>query len=171
MNQKHLLRFIKKTYRVDSERVVHVLKGKEVTMKELFESLNLHPYDLTVDSLDVHAVGITQHFMHVPQGLLTQTWEEYEKNNILTVICSAQYAVVMWSNFKPSKSTGYILSCFDSILSTPNCLQELLFVMTAKLFTDIPCSTSCRADKPSSVLINSMPSTTLWVPVSCVTFI
>lgn len=57
MNQKHLLRFIKKSYRVDAERVVHNLKGKEVTMKELFQSLNLHPYDLTVDSLDVHAVG------------------------------------------------------------------------------------------------------------------
>lgn len=56
MNQKHLLRFIKKSYRVDADRVVHNLKGKEVTLKELFESLNLHPYDLTVDSLDVHAV-------------------------------------------------------------------------------------------------------------------
>ncbi|XP_061656584.1 AMP deaminase 1 [Syngnathoides biaculeatus] len=55
MNQKHLLRFIKKSYRVDADRVVHNLKDKEVTMKELFESLNLHPYDLTVDSLDVHA--------------------------------------------------------------------------------------------------------------------
>lgn len=55
MNQKHLLRFIKKSYRVDADRVVHNLKGKEVTMKELFESLHLHPYDLTVDSLDVHA--------------------------------------------------------------------------------------------------------------------
>lgn len=56
MNQKHLLRFIKKTYRVDAERVVHKLQGREVTMKELFETLHLHPYDLTVDSLDVHAV-------------------------------------------------------------------------------------------------------------------
>lgn len=56
MNQKHLLRFIKKSYRVDANRVVHKLKDREVTMKELFESLNLHPYDLTVDSLDVHAV-------------------------------------------------------------------------------------------------------------------
>lgn len=56
MNQKHLLRFIKKTYRVDAERVVHKLQGREVTMKELFQTLHLHPYDLTVDSLDVHAV-------------------------------------------------------------------------------------------------------------------
>lgn len=77
MNQKHLLRFIKRSYRVDADRVVHVLKGKEVTMKELFASLNLHPYDLTVDSLDVHAVGITQHIMQILPCLLTQTWEEY----------------------------------------------------------------------------------------------
>ncbi|XP_068452964.1 AMP deaminase 1 [Clinocottus analis] len=55
MNQKHLLRFIKRSYRVDASRIVHKLNGKEVTMKELFESLHLHPYDLTVDSLDVHA--------------------------------------------------------------------------------------------------------------------
>ncbi|XP_062397439.1 AMP deaminase 1 [Sardina pilchardus] len=55
MNQKHLLRFIKKSYREDCDRVVHKLKGKEVTMKELFEYLKMHPYDLTVDSLDVHA--------------------------------------------------------------------------------------------------------------------
>ncbi|XP_069489503.1 AMP deaminase 1-like [Ambystoma mexicanum] len=55
MNQKHLLRFIKKTYRTDSERVVCSSKGKTATLKEVFAQLNLHPYDLTVDSLDVHA--------------------------------------------------------------------------------------------------------------------
>ncbi|XP_073176305.1 AMP deaminase 1 isoform X3 [Lepidochelys kempii] len=55
MNQKHLLHFIKKSYRVDAERVVYDAKGKKLTLKELFQQLNLHPYDLTVDSLDVHA--------------------------------------------------------------------------------------------------------------------
>uniref|UniRef100_A0A8C5LKA9 AMP deaminase n=1 Tax=Leptobrachium leishanense TaxID=445787 RepID=A0A8C5LKA9_9ANUR len=55
MNQKHLLRFIKKSYRVDSERVVYNSKGTKLTLKGLFEKLKLHPYDLTVDSLDVHA--------------------------------------------------------------------------------------------------------------------
>ncbi|XP_075706839.1 AMP deaminase 1 isoform X2 [Rhinoderma darwinii] len=55
MNQKHLLRFIKKSYRVDSERVVYNAKDKEFTLKQVFEKLKLHPYDLTVDSLDVHA--------------------------------------------------------------------------------------------------------------------
>ncbi|XP_039605325.1 AMP deaminase 1 isoform X1 [Polypterus senegalus] len=55
MNQKHLLRFIKKSYRVDAERVVQEVKGKKLTLKDVFDSLKLHPYDLTVDSLDVHA--------------------------------------------------------------------------------------------------------------------
>ncbi|CAJ0940413.1 unnamed protein product [Ranitomeya imitator] len=55
MNQKHLLRFIKKSYRVDKERVVYNAKGKQMTLKQVFEKLKLHPYDLTVDSLDVHA--------------------------------------------------------------------------------------------------------------------
>lgn len=57
MNQKHLLRFIKKSYCVDADRVVYNAKGKQLTLKQLFQQLNLHPYDLTVDSLDVHAVS------------------------------------------------------------------------------------------------------------------
>ncbi|XP_054837636.1 AMP deaminase 1 isoform X1 [Eublepharis macularius] len=55
MNQKHLLRFIKKSYRIDAERVVYKSKEKTLTLKQLFDQLKLHPYDLTVDSLDVHA--------------------------------------------------------------------------------------------------------------------
>lgn len=57
MNQKHLLRFIKKSYQVDADRVVYSTKEKNLTLKELFAKLKMHPYDLTVDSLDVHAVG------------------------------------------------------------------------------------------------------------------
>uniref|UniRef100_A0A8C9NJH4 AMP deaminase n=1 Tax=Serinus canaria TaxID=9135 RepID=A0A8C9NJH4_SERCA len=55
MNQKHLLRFIKKSYCVDANRVVYNAQGKQLTLKQLFQQLKLHPYDLTVDSLDVHA--------------------------------------------------------------------------------------------------------------------
>uniref|UniRef100_A0A8C9I8E0 AMP deaminase n=1 Tax=Piliocolobus tephrosceles TaxID=591936 RepID=A0A8C9I8E0_9PRIM len=55
MNQKHLLRFIKKSYQTDADRVVHSTKEKNLTLKELFVKLKMHPYDLTVDSLDVHA--------------------------------------------------------------------------------------------------------------------
>ena len=73
MNQKHLLRFIKKTLKTDGDVPVckvlllfwpifdfskSILKAgdKQMTLKEVFESLNLTAYDLTVDMLDVHAV-------------------------------------------------------------------------------------------------------------------
>ncbi|KAE8606148.1 hypothetical protein XENTR_v10010613 [Xenopus tropicalis] len=61
MNQKHLLRFIKHTYRTEPDRVVTERNGQGVTLKELFEGLHMDPYDLTVDSLDVHAGRQTFH--------------------------------------------------------------------------------------------------------------
>lgn len=57
MNQKHLLRFIKKTLKNHADEVVTVNKGP-MTLKEVFQSMNLTSYDLTVDMLDVHAVSI-----------------------------------------------------------------------------------------------------------------
>lgn len=57
MNQKHLLKFIKTTYQTEADRVVLEKGGQKVTLKEVFSTLNMDPYDLTVDSLDVHAVG------------------------------------------------------------------------------------------------------------------
>lgn len=56
MNQKHLLRFIKRAMKKHLEEIVHVEKGKEQTLKEVFETMNLTAYDLSVDTLDVHAV-------------------------------------------------------------------------------------------------------------------
>ncbi|KAL5710154.1 AMP deaminase [Ranunculus cassubicifolius] len=46
MNQKHLLRFIKSKLRKEPD---------ELTLREVFESLDLTGYDLNVDLLDVHA--------------------------------------------------------------------------------------------------------------------
>uniref|UniRef100_A0A336MIP2 AMP deaminase n=1 Tax=Culicoides sonorensis TaxID=179676 RepID=A0A336MIP2_CULSO len=61
MNQKHLLRFIKKTLKTYSDEVVTVSKGQEMTLAQVFQSMNLTPYDLTVDMLDVHADRNTFH--------------------------------------------------------------------------------------------------------------
>uniref|UniRef100_A0A8C8SYM9 AMP deaminase n=1 Tax=Pelusios castaneus TaxID=367368 RepID=A0A8C8SYM9_9SAUR len=61
MNQKHLLKFIKHTYHTESNRIVAEKKGKKMTLKEVFENLHMDPYDLTVDSLDVHAGRQTFH--------------------------------------------------------------------------------------------------------------
>lgn len=56
MSQKHLLTFIQKTYKTDADRVVLEKAGQTMTLKQVFHNLNKDPYDLTVDSLDVHAV-------------------------------------------------------------------------------------------------------------------
>ncbi|XP_063222825.1 AMP deaminase 2 isoform X2 [Bacillus rossius redtenbacheri] len=61
MNQKHLLRFIKKTLKNHADEVVTCTKGKNMTLKEVFESMHLTSYDLTVDMLDVHADRNTFH--------------------------------------------------------------------------------------------------------------
>ncbi|XP_032894758.1 AMP deaminase 3 isoform X1 [Amblyraja radiata] len=61
MSQKHLLRFIQETNKKEPDRVVQEKKGQKMTLRQLFASLNMDPYDLTVDSLDVHAGRQTFH--------------------------------------------------------------------------------------------------------------
>ncbi|KAK1799230.1 hypothetical protein P4O66_006704 [Electrophorus voltai] len=61
MNQKHLLTFIQSTYKTDAERVVLEKAGQKLTLKQVFNNLNMDPYHLTVDSLDVHAGRQTFH--------------------------------------------------------------------------------------------------------------
>ncbi|XP_064073921.1 AMP deaminase 2 isoform X3 [Vanessa tameamea] len=61
MNQKHLLRFIKKTLKTHADEVVTLHKGTPMTLKAVFQSMNLSTYDLTVDMLDVHADRNTFH--------------------------------------------------------------------------------------------------------------
>lgn len=56
MSQKHLLTFIQETYKTDAGRVVLDKTKDRMTLQQVFHSLNMDPYDLTVDSLDVHAV-------------------------------------------------------------------------------------------------------------------
>ncbi|KAJ1303337.1 hypothetical protein OPQ81_011533 [Rhizoctonia solani] len=55
MNQKHLLRFIKHKMKHHPDDKVIVRNGKELTLQEVFESLNLTAYDLSIDTLDMHA--------------------------------------------------------------------------------------------------------------------
>ncbi|GMM34031.1 AMP deaminase [Saccharomycopsis crataegensis] len=61
MNQKHLLRFIKKKIRTSRDEKVIYRDGKVLTLNEVFESLNLTAYDLSIDSLDMHAHKDTFH--------------------------------------------------------------------------------------------------------------
>ncbi|KAM7397143.1 hypothetical protein PAMP_020140 [Pampus punctatissimus] len=61
MNQKHLLKFIKTTYQTEEDRVVLEKGSQKLTLKQVFNNLKMDPYDLTVDSLDVHAGRQTFH--------------------------------------------------------------------------------------------------------------
>ncbi|KAK6361796.1 AMP deaminase, variant 2 [Orbilia blumenaviensis] len=55
MNQKHLLRFIKSKMKKCPDEVVIFRDGKHLTLREVFESINLTAYDLSIDTLDMHA--------------------------------------------------------------------------------------------------------------------
>ena len=54
MNQKHLLRFIKSKMKKCPHEVVMFRDGKELTLQEVFDSIHLSAYDLSIDTLDMH---------------------------------------------------------------------------------------------------------------------
>lgn len=54
MNQKHLLRFIKSKMKKFPNEVVLFRDGRHLTLAEVFASINLTAYDLSIDTLDMH---------------------------------------------------------------------------------------------------------------------
>ena len=61
MNQKHLLRFIKHKLRYSKDEKVIIRDGGVLTLDQVFKSLNLTGYDLSIDTLDMHAHKDTFH--------------------------------------------------------------------------------------------------------------
>ncbi|KAK9453709.1 hypothetical protein V1511DRAFT_66679 [Dipodascopsis uninucleata] len=61
MNQKHLLRFIKSKIKKHPDEVVIFRDGHLLTLQQVFESLKLTAYDLSIDTLDMHAHRDTFH--------------------------------------------------------------------------------------------------------------
>jgi AMP deaminase len=55
MNQKHLLRFIKSKMKKCPDEIVLFRDDKKLSLREVFESINLTAYDLSIDTLDMHA--------------------------------------------------------------------------------------------------------------------
>ncbi|TYZ67790.1 hypothetical protein PybrP1_005565 [[Pythium] brassicae (nom. inval.)] len=62
MNQKHLLRFIKSRLRSSPGEIVIFRDGRFMTLSEVFRSLSLTAYDLSVDTLDMHASNTFHRF-------------------------------------------------------------------------------------------------------------
>lgn len=54
MNAKHLLRFIKSKMKKCPDEKVITRDGKSLSLKEVFESIGLTAYDLSIDTLDMH---------------------------------------------------------------------------------------------------------------------
>ncbi|KAK5582376.1 hypothetical protein RB653_003959 [Dictyostelium firmibasis] len=61
MNQKHLLKFIKRKLKENPNEIVIFRDDKYLTLAEVFKSLNLDVDELSVDTLDVHADNNTFH--------------------------------------------------------------------------------------------------------------
>ncbi len=55
MNCKHLLRFIKRKLKENGEDVVITRQGSQLTLAQVFHSLNLTAYDLSIDVFNMHA--------------------------------------------------------------------------------------------------------------------
>jgi AMP deaminase len=54
MNQKHLLRFIKSKMKKCPDEIVLFRDGMHLTLEEVFQSIKLTAYDLSIDTLDMH---------------------------------------------------------------------------------------------------------------------
>lgn len=63
MNQKHLLRFIKSKMKKYPNEVVLFRDGRHLTLEEVFASINLTAYDLSIDTLDMHVSRTLAHGM------------------------------------------------------------------------------------------------------------
>lgn len=61
MNQKHLLRFIKYKMKKSPNDVVIFRDNQLLTLSEVFQTLGLKAYDLSIDTLDMHAHKDTFH--------------------------------------------------------------------------------------------------------------
>lgn len=164
MNQKHLLRFIKKSYQIDADRVVYSTKEKNLTLKELFAKLKMHPYDLTVDSLDVHAVSWWCQFHLI---LRTPMHFSY-KHSLLKALTMWAYHADRKNPCTISRFSHCQLSCipflepepFPSYHALVPCSHSLTLCVHAALISIHLCSVSwCRDVRLSSVLINSMTNT------------
>ena len=60
MNQKHLLRFIKRKMRYHPDEVVtKSASGEDMTLEQVFDEMGLTPYDLSIDALGMHTDATT----------------------------------------------------------------------------------------------------------------
>lgn len=96
MNQKHLLRFIKHKLKTVPNEVVIFRDGKFLTLGEVFKSLNLTAYDLSVDTLDM--VSYTQKSFCLYLSLDVVEYMSYVL--VISVACKQHFSSVRSIQFK-----------------------------------------------------------------------
>ncbi|KAJ6150762.1 hypothetical protein N7470_007356 [Penicillium chermesinum] len=94
MNQKHLLRFIKSKMRKSPDEVVLFRDGKHLTLKEVFESINLTAYDLSIDTLDMHS-RLREIFLKTDNYIKGRYLAEITKE-VISDLESSKYQMVEW---------------------------------------------------------------------------
>lgn len=108
MNQKHLLRFIKHKLRHVPNEVVVFRDGKFLTLGEVFKSLRLTAYDLSIDTLDMHA---------------NDTFHRFDRFNLKYNPAGTKHHILYLSN--NSFFNSIYLNCqYRAISSTRNILED-----------------------------------------------
>lgn len=100
MNQKHLLRFIKHKLKKNPNEPVIFRDGRFLTLGEVFMSLNLTAYDLSIDTLDMHANNTFHRFdrfnlKYNPAGMYTTLCIHTVCMYLLLLCFDQQYAYCM----------------------------------------------------------------------------
>lgn len=168
MNQKHLLKFIKTTYQTEADRVVLEKSGQKVTLKQVFSTLQMDPYDLTVDSLDVHAVR-TQSRSALPgsdcwfcKGLIPEVPSVTQRCSFGFLLLMSCYAIISYVACK------VLLMCDLRVITAATLVQrQRVNQRFTRCFSLSVLIYSPRDDKHFIASTSSTPSTTPWVPASC----
>ncbi|KAL8995785.1 MAG: hypothetical protein Q9169_004543 [Polycauliona sp. 2 TL-2023] len=86
MNSKHLLRFIKSKLKHAAGDKVMFREGKEMSLQDVFDSLEMTAYDLSIDTLDTHVGERTIHLRHNANNEMiqahTDSFHRFDKFNL-----------------------------------------------------------------------------------------
>jgi len=112
MNQKHLLNFIKNKLKTNGDMIVMKHQTKDpLTLKQVFDDMNLTPYDLSIDRLSMHAVR-SIFFLFCFYCLLIDFLLKNDQLRTVTHI-----VVLMFSVINSIQSANHVFETFSSKLT------------------------------------------------------
>lgn len=92
MNQKHLLRFMKKKMKTSGDmRVYKNKEGRIMTLNEVCNELQIQPFDLSVDMLGVHVVSTLSTLLNT-----TCTFESFRIEILSNALIGSMPNTILW---------------------------------------------------------------------------